>query len=174
MPIDPFLSHLKRSFRISLSTHFSVRRPPSGVPLPCANIWRTIRHILMILRGRAVYDPKRFWASYMVIKCLICVIYSENPDYNSGNIVRLCYVVIWMFCNYFFFSGMDNNQASLAFLSFPLYFVSLLFWCFLMFVYFLYGNKDWIELNWMYEHIIWETVRCILMILGGREGYNSL
>ena len=47
-----------------------------------------------------------------------------------------CFVTI------FFFLGMDNNQASLVFLSFPPYFVSLLFCCFLMFVYFLYGNKD--------------------------------
>ena len=59
--------------------------------------------------------------------------------------------VMWLFgcfvTIFFFFSGMNNHQALLVFLSFPPYFVSLLFWC--LFVCILYGNKDWIELNWI-------------------------
>ena len=56
--------------------------------------------------------------------------------------------VMWLFGCFvtIFFSGMDNNQASLAFLSFPPYFVFLLFCCFLMFAYFFYVEIK-IELN---------------------------
>ena len=53
------------------------------------------------------------------------------------SIVLLGYVM-WLFgcfvTIFFFFSEMDNHQALLAFLSLPPYFLSLLFWCFLMFV----------------------------------------
>ena len=44
-----FLFCLKRSFRMRLSAHFSVRHPVSSVLLPCVNIiLRTIRCILMM------------------------------------------------------------------------------------------------------------------------------
>ena len=45
-----------------------------------------VRSILIMLGGRegggrAVCDPKRFWVSYMVIKYLICIIYSWSYEY---------------------------------------------------------------------------------------------
>ena len=58
------------------------------------------------------------------------------------------YVIIWMFCNIFFFVFRERQfQASLAFLSFPPYFVSLIFWCFLLYVYIFMEIK--VELNWI-------------------------
>ena len=45
----------------------------------------------------------------------------KKSQRDKTRLVRLCYVVIWMFCN-FFFSGMDNHQTLLAFMSFPPYF----------------------------------------------------
>ena len=61
---------------------------------------------------------------------------------------NLCYVFSWMFCN-FFFPGMTIIKP-IAFLSFSPYFVSLLFWYFLMYVFIFMDIK--IDDDWRWYH----------------------
>ena len=65
----------------------------SGVLCPaslCKHYFKKRKGILMILgsRGITVCDLSRFWASYMVIECLICIIHSESYEKSSDNIMN--------------------------------------------------------------------------------------